>query len=407
VLLDSAEADPQELAGIMSAAARLVGAEQILIYLVDYGQSELMALGAGAGRPAVAVDGTLPGRCFQFTEAHDTITDGGCRLWLPLCQGRQRLGVVEVVFAAASDKEAAASDKETAASDKETAASDKETAASDEERVADAQSLAALLGELVTTHGRYGDAVEHTRRRLPMQLATEIVWGLLPPLTFQNRRACVTAILEPCYEVGGDTFDYAANGDILHLALFDAVGHGMAASMTATVAINAYRNARRCGLDLVDTYRSLDKWITSQQPDRFVTAILAELDLSAGRYRRICAGHPPELLLRDGHLIHSLTGPTAFPIGLAHLDGGLPTIAEEALQPGDQLVFYTDGVIEARSAAGEFFGLDRLTRFLNRTLADQLPPPETMRRLVRAILAHQYEELQDDATAMCVQWRGP
>jgi sigma-B regulation protein RsbU (phosphoserine phosphatase) len=378
LLTDSAEADPLDLAVIATRIAPLAGAREVHLYLVDYSQSELMPFGPDPDRRPVAVDGSLPGRCFQLTEAQESVTDG-IRRWLPICQGRQRLGVLEAIF----------------------------NAPPDQDRVAGLLIIAGLLGELITNRSRYGDAIEHTRRRLPMQLATEIVWGLLPPLTFQNRRACVTAILEPCYEVGGDAFDYAVNGDVLHLALFDAVGHGIAASMAATLTINAYRNARRCGLDLVDTYRSLDKWVSAQQPDRFVTAILAELDLRTGQYRRICAGHPSELLLRDRHLIRELAGPTALPIGLAALHDSRPVVAEEILQPGDLLVFYTDGVVEARSAQGEFFGLDQLTEFLVKSLADRLPPPESMRRLVRAILAHQYEQLQDDATALCVEWRGP
>lgn len=49
------------------------------------------------------------------------------------------------------------------------------------------------------------------------------------------------------------------------------------------------------------------------------------------------------------------------------------------MQPGDNVLFYTDGVIEARSQSGEFFGLPRLAEFLTRALATHLPQPETMR----------------------------
>jgi hypothetical protein len=77
---------------------------------------------------------------------------------------------------------------------------------------------------------------------------------------------------------------------------------------------------------------------------------------------------------------------------------------QETLQPGDQVLFYTDGMTEARTVDGEFFGVERLVGFVTRALADHLPAPETMRRLVHAILVHQHEQLQDDATALLVHW---
>jgi len=117
------------------------------------------------------------------------------------------------------------------------------------------------------------------------------------------------------------------------------------------------------------------------------------------------AGHPGELLLRDGKLVKALSAPTAMPLGLGNLGDPIPGVEEESLQPGDQILLYTDGVTEARTDTGEFFGRDRLVEFVTRTLADQVSAPETLRRLVHAILAHQHENLQDDATAVLLEWR--
>jgi Lon protease-like protein len=108
--------------------------------------------------------------------------------------------------------------------------------------------------------------------------------------------------------------------------------------------------------------------------------------------------------LREGKLIRYLPAPSALPLGMGDLTDALPEVTEEVLQPGHHLLLYTDGVVEARSEAGEFFGVDRLAGFMTRALADQLPAAETMRRLVRAILDHQHEQLQDDATAVCLHW---
>jgi sigma-B regulation protein RsbU (phosphoserine phosphatase) len=370
---------PEDIPAMATQAARLFGAEDMVLHLVDYSQTKLVPLTAldapSAGE--TPVEGTLPGRAFSLTEVHQTTTERGFRLWIPLLDGAERLGVLEVL-----------------------------TNRRPTDRLRqECQHVAALLSELLVTRRAYGDAVERTRRRLPMQLAAEILWSLLPPLTYVGRDVAVSAILEPCYDVGGDAFDYAVNGNTLHAAIFDAVGHGIAASDVATLAINAYRNARRSGLDLVDTYRSIDKWISARHPDSHVTAILLELDATTGIARKISAGHPGELLLRDGKLIKAMPAPTAMPLGLGSLGDPLPAVEEEPLQPGDQILLYTDGVVEARTENNEFFGLDRLVDYVTRALADHLPASETMRRLIHAILNHQHERLQDDATAMLIAWR--
>jgi serine phosphatase RsbU (regulator of sigma subunit) len=350
------------------------------MYLVDYAQTYLAPFAGRTTPPRerLPVDGTLAGRAYALSETCAVTTDGGERLWVPMTDCGHRLGVVEVV----ADTPVPAASR---------------TAFS---------AIAAVLAQLITSRQRYGDAIEQLRRGLPMQLATEIVWNLLPPLTFGTGDAVVTGILEPCYEIGGDAFDYALADDVLYVSLFDAVGHGIAASEMTTIAVNAYRNARRCGLDLRDTYRSVDKWVRARHPEQFVTAVLVELDLRRGVLRSICAGQPAGLLLRDGQLVKELPAPTAMPLGLAQLAGTEPVISEESLEPGDHVLFYTDGVVEARNDAGEFFGQRRLVDFVTRTLADQVPPPETMRRLVRAILEYQHERLQDDATSVLIEWAG-
>jgi serine phosphatase RsbU (regulator of sigma subunit) len=70
-------------------------------------------------------------------------------------------------------------------------------------------------------------------------------------------------------------------------------------------------------------------------------------------------------------------------------------------------VLYSDGVIEARhGVSGERFGVDRLVEFIARAEAAGEPVPETMRRLGHAVVKHQGDELQDDATQVLVEWRG-
>jgi serine phosphatase RsbU (regulator of sigma subunit) len=68
-------------------------------------------------------------------------------------------------------------------------------------------------------------------------------------------------------------------------------------------------------------------------------------------------------------------------------------------------LLYTDGVTEARSPDGDFFGEQRLGDLIVRNLAAGLPPPETMRRVVRALLDHQQGRLTDDASLALIQWQ--
>jgi serine phosphatase RsbU (regulator of sigma subunit) len=140
-------------------------------------------------------------------------------------------------------------------------------------------------------------------------------------------------------------------------------------------------------------------------PGSFVTAVLGELDTVTGTYRRINAGHPVELLVRDASTARLPAAPTALPLGLGPMLPRPPAVTEHPLRPGDAIVLYTDGVTEARSADGEQFGLDRLAAFLLGERARGAAPAETMRRLVRTIVSYENGELRDDATAALVQWR--
>ncbi|WND32989.1 PP2C family protein-serine/threonine phosphatase [Streptomyces sp. BB1-1-1] len=83
------------------------------------------------------------------------------------------------------------------------------------------------------------------------------------------------------------------------------------------------------------------------------------------------------------------------------------TVCREQLEPGDRVVLYTDGITEARGADDREFGLERFTDFLVRHHTDGLPVPETLRRLVQAVLDYHDGELQDDATVLMCEWLGP
>jgi serine phosphatase RsbU (regulator of sigma subunit) len=374
---------PDGLPDLVARAGRHLGAEEAFLYLVDYEQQVLTPLPVTGTPPrsGVTVDASLAGRAFQRVEVYELEADGASRrLWLPLLDGVERLGVFEVVVPSSEPLE--------------------------EELRQAFVSVAHLAAELLVSNGLYTDTYEWARRRQPMTLPAEMQHRLHPPLTFGTHRVVISGLLAPAYEVGGDAFDYALNGNIAHVAVFDAVGHGLHAALLANLAVSCYRNCRRAGLPLLETVAAIDTALADGfGPERYATAIVGQLDVDTGLFRWVNAAHPDPMLLRGGQLVKELTCDPALPLGMGTLThGGGYEVCEESLQPGDRLLLVTDGVDEARTEDGGFFGRDRLAEFAAKELASGLPTPEVMRRLQAAILRYQTGKLQDDATTLFVEW---
>jgi serine phosphatase RsbU (regulator of sigma subunit) len=235
-----------------------------------------------------------------------------------------------------------------------------------------------------------------------MSPAAELLATLLPPLTFSSDRLVVAAVLEPCYTVGGDAFDYAVDGSLARLLVLDAMGRGLDAGLTAATALAAIRGARRDGHGLYAMARAADEAIRGQFGNaKFATAVLAELDLDVGVLRYLNAGHPPPLVLRRGKAVRFLDGGRRLPLGM---DDAAIEVAQERLEPGDGLLLYTDGITEARAPDGEQFGVERLVDLAERHAVEGLAAPEKLRRLAHSVLAHQHGPAGDDATLMLLEW---
>jgi serine phosphatase RsbU (regulator of sigma subunit) len=238
-----------------------------------------------------------------------------------------------------------------------------------------------------------------------MSITAEMQWTLMPPRTFSNRSATISAVMEPAYDTAGDAFDYAVAGDTVHMAVFDAMGHDTAAGLSAHLAIATCRNQRRQGRSLLEINAAIETTLIEQFAETsYVTALLADLDLRTGWLSWIRCGHHPPVLIRGGRWTTELSCTPTHPLGT---DLGLPvTLCREQLQPGDRLLLYTDGVIEARDAEGHEFGLDHFVDFIIRHQADGLAAPETLRRLINAVLGHHGGNLTDDATVLLCEWHG-
>ena len=375
---------PEELAAVAAEEARAIGVERLVLYLVDYEQRHLIPVPApdAEGREPLSIQGTVGGRAFTSTSIVQVEgdEDRDTRVWLPLLDGTDRLGAVEATFGG-------------------------EPGSVSEELVTICERYAHLLATLIVAKGAWSDVFERVRRRRPMSVASELLWSLAPPLVTASDDFVLGGMLEPCYDMGGDALDYALNGGILHLAVFDAMGHGLAAAGASALALSAYRSSRRHGDDLAGVYGAIDAALADQSPaDRFVTAVLAELDVRTGRLRWISAGHPPPLLLRSGRLVKTLDLPPRPPLGL-RLAEGPASVGDESLEPGDMVLLYTDGLTEARRPGGGLFTVERLGEFIERQAAAGQAAPETLRRLREAIIERGEGALQDDASALLVEWR--
>jgi serine phosphatase RsbU (regulator of sigma subunit) len=373
--------EPHTLGPLTAEAVEVVGGRHGALYLVDLEQQDLIPVGDDFSGEKLSIDGSIAGRAFRSAEqlavAQD---DGSTRLWIPLIDGANRIGVIGAT----------------------------QDTLTDEHRATYAD-LAHLVASLVVSKSQIGDSLNVVRRTRDVDLAAELRWSLLPPLTAASPHVSIAAILEPAYQIAGDAFDYAVNPGIAHIAVFDAVGHGLEASRLANLAVGSYRHSRRRGLDLAATYQEMDHVVAAQFGEsKFVTAQFAQLDVACGRLRWLDAGHPKPLRLRNG-AVSQLDGDVCLPVGLGSMgpDKGATHTAdtcEASLEPGDGVLFFSDGVTEARSPTGELFGVDRLGEFLVRAASAGEALPETVRRLARAVLAHQQDHLQDDASIVLMNW---
>lgn len=369
---------PQEVMAALADAADPRVRDAVL-YLIDYEQEILQPFIDGTGTQVLVeeqVGSTLAGRAFTTGVAVTAERDDGVRIWVPVFEHSVRTGVLAVTVDQASP-----------------------------ELLTHCTSLGTLAGLLIASASRYTDLVHVRKRGRSMGLAASMQWDLLPPLTMRAERVVVAGLLEPAYEVAGDSFDHAINGHRVDVAVFDGMGHGISATLLTTLAIGTYRHQRRENRALSTIHDTIETAISQQfGGDAFVTGVLARLDTLTGLLELTNAGHPAPLLLRDRRVVGEIVSEPTPPFGLsAHCD----QVATLALQPGDTVVLYTDGITEGRAPDGQEFGAERLGDFLEREAASGRLPEEILRRLVRAVLEHQGGLLRDDATIVLLHWEGP
>jgi len=390
---------PGDVTAALAEAAKPLGLSAPCVYLADMQQRHLMPLpeddeqasqGQAAAEP-VLIETSIAGQAYRAVEIKHVLDtqasrdwQNAYRIWVPLADGADLLGVLGLT---ATD--------------------------TGEDTLARCRALASLTGLMVTAKARVSDTYARAQRTKKMSLQGEMIWALLPPRAFATEHVLLSAFLEPAYEAGGDGFDYSMLGDRLHVSLFDALGHNLSAGLLTSVCLASCRGSRRSGRSLADMVARADRAIVRQFGDyRFVTALLAELDVGTGQLSWVCRGHPAPLLIRGNRTVTEFTRPPELPLGLSVVDAAgddddaiiEATLHTEQLQPGDRVLFYTDGVTEGHTTGGVPFGVERLGRFVIEHTTAGTPAPEIMRQLNHEIMDHQAGELRDDATVVMVEW---
>lgn len=245
--------------------------------------------------------------------------------------------------------------------------------------------------------GEYSDVVERARRRRAASAAAEIQHDMLPPRLSRVAGGELAASLVPAYDVGGDWFDHADDQEGVWMAVADAVGRGTTATGPATLALGAFRAARRGGGSVEDACRLMHEVIVQLDDTSFVTAVVAMWLPESMTLQWVNCGHPAPLLVgRDG-AARELGAALTYPLGIFEAERSFSAAAHR-LRPGDRVVLYTDGVTECRDEARRLFGTDGLQTAL--AFARDASAAATVANVERALTRFSAGPLRDDATQL-------
>jgi phosphoserine phosphatase RsbU/P len=230
--------------------------------------------------------------------------------------------------------------------------------------------------------------------RNELDLARRIQLSILPRPFPESASFRVAARYIPMTAVAGDFYDFIHPGpDSAGILVADVSGHGVPAALIASMVKMAAAAQNEHSREPAKLLAGMNTALAGNTQDQFVTAAYVHLDAHAREFRYAAAGHPPMLLLRRGHVQEVIENGFV----LAMRDSTAYTQRAQALEPGDRLILYTDGILEARNAQSRLFGEEQLYATAQET-AD-LSPTHAADRIVAAVESwSKYQE--DDLTVI-------
>jgi sigma-B regulation protein RsbU (phosphoserine phosphatase) len=237
-----------------------------------------------------------------------------------------------------------------------------------------------------------------------LALAREIQMGMLRRPSFEREGIDVAARLVPARSVGGDFYEFQADGTHLWFIVGDVAGKGMAAALMMVMAQTLFRAVATLGRPLDEVMARLNAELArDNERAMFVTALAGRLELETGRLELANAGHNLPYRLRSDGSVELVAARNSLALGVLE-DAAFP-ITELALEGGGGLLLYTDGVSDAVNQAGASFGVDGLEGHLRK--AGALGAEAIVSSLFNAIEAFAGDAAQEDDITVAVLRMGP
>jgi sigma-B regulation protein RsbU (phosphoserine phosphatase) len=200
--------------------------------------------------------------------------------------------------------------------------------------------------------------------RNELEVARRIQLSILPGEFPTSTNFQIAARYVPMTSVAGDFYDYIiADDHHVGMLIADVSGHGVPAALIASMVKLAAASQRAVAGDPSQLLSAMNAALLGNTQNQFVTAAYVYLNSELKELRYSAAGHPPLLLVRNGGVREIEENG----LMLAVFDSASYSTAIHKLEEGDRIVMYTDGILEASNAAGEFFGEDRLFDLLTKT----------------------------------------